>query len=382
MEKLLIKDVNKELVHAIIGIKSGWCHEIPKKRGITHFLEHAIFLGNRIYPFPDDETQKYGIFLNGMTLPEETIFFFTSYKDYLEDALSLLISLIFYPDFNEKVYEERDESIITAVYNENDFTSWELSLEWAKNLIFNWDFRLSLGTKEDLNEMSIEDLKDWHKKFYHFDNSFIMLYGDFSLDKIDEIIKKSNIPKGGEFPTQNKIYWNKKEIYIKREGMKNVEVVFGFRLPKYDIKWKIISILLGNYPISKLWDEKFKKFTYTVGSELEWTSFGGGLFLYFGVTSDKNLDLIQKNLLSLFQNFDISGKELEYAKKLASMEILKMKEGGEKGFLNFLFFNPLFKYKDFHTILNDINKTKKEDILNLINENLKEENMVKVFVGN
>jgi len=382
MDRLLIYDRNKELIHVILGIKNGWCHEFEKKRGITHLLEHAIFLGNKTYPSPDDETQKKGVFLNGTTLPYETLFFFTSYKDDLEEILTLLISLIFNPEFDiDKINKEKEESIITAVIDESQYTPWELAFEWAKNLVFDRDFKLSLGTIEDLNEIKINDLIDWHKKFYHFNNSFLMIYGDFSLDVIENILRNRDIRFGYEYPILNKVIWNKKEVNIRKKKMKNSEVVYGFKLKEYDIRWKIISILLGNYPISKLWDENFRKFIYTCESQLEFTPENGGLFINFGLNSNKNLDLIHKNFLSLIKNFYITDKELEYAKKLTLMEILKMKEGGESGFLKFLSINRFFKYENFHSIINDINSIKKDELINLINKNLKEENMVRVVVS-
>ncbi|HRU73961.1 MAG TPA: insulinase family protein [Caldisericia bacterium] len=114
---------SKALAHAIIGIKAEWRNEKIEKRGITHFLEHAIFLGNKCYPTPNNQVAKYGVQLEGMTLPEYTIFFFTSAKEDFTEILSIFLSLIFNPKFNKvKLEKEKKDKIITAVIQESDFT--------------------------------------------------------------------------------------------------------------------------------------------------------------------------------------------------------------------------------------------------------------------
>jgi predicted Zn-dependent peptidase len=382
MEQLIITEKAKNLVHVVIGIKAGWRHEETGKRGITHFLEHAIFLGNKSHPFPDDEMAKCGASLDGMTLPEHTLFFFTSSKEDFAKIFSLLLSLLFHPEFcKERLEKEKKGSIITAVVRETDHTPWELSHEWAKNLVFNWDFRLSLGKEEDIELLTKEDLTAWHRRYYHSLNSFIVIFGDVQEDEATRLVEEANIPLSSEVPSPLEIYWDKKEMFVERKGTKNVEMVYGFNLSQYDIKWELLSVILGNYPISKLWDEKFSKFTYTVGSQLEWTMRGGGFFLYFGATSIGSTYDIDKNLWFLLENLEIAVRELEFVKKIKLLEILKMKEGGERGLFKFVFHNPFLCYKNFEEMIKRINSVKKEEVLALAEELLNKSNVVRVMVG-
>ncbi len=382
MEQLVIPEKSKALVHAVVGIKSGWRHEEAGKRGITHFLEHAIFLGNKPHPTPDDEVAKYGAQLNGMTLPEYTLFFFASTKKDFTEIFSLLLSLIFHPEFNEtKLEKEKQEQIITAVNQETDFTPWELAHEWAKNLVFNWQFMASLGTKEDIKLLTKEDLVVWHRKYYHARNSFIVTYGDIQENEVTKLIKDVNIPSSGEIPSPLDVQYDKREIFIEREGMKNVEMVYGFKLPQYDTGWEILRVILGNYPISRLWGEKFSRHTYTVGSQLEETATGSGFFLYFGATSIDSAREIDKNLWHLLENLEINEGELELAKKIRMLEILKMKEEGERGLLKFVSCNPSLMYKDFKEMIERVNRVKRDKVLALAGELLTKENAVRIRIG-
>lgn len=382
MEQLIISDKSKNLVHVIIGIKTGWRHEKRGKTGIAHFLEHAIFLGNKTHPTPDNEVAKHGVQLNGMTLPEHTLFYFTSTKEDFTNIFRLFLDLIFHPEFNEhKLNKEKKEKIITAVIQESDFAPWELSYQWAMNLLFDWDFMVSMGTEKDIKSLTREDLFAWHRKYYHAENSFIVIYGDVQENKLMKLIDDAHIPSSGETPCPFNIQHDKREIFIKRGGMKNVEMVYGFKLPQYDIRWDVLAVVLGNYPMSKLWGEKFHNLTYMVESKLKWTTTNGGFFLYFGANSIDNSYKIDENLWLLLGDFEINERELEFAKKIRLIEILKMKEEGEHGLLKFISCNPFLIHKDFNEMIKRVNQVKKEEVLDLVARLLNKENVVKVKVG-
>jgi len=240
----------------------------------------------------------------------------------------------------------------------------------------------SLGTEKDIQSITKEDLVIRHRKYYHSENSFIITYGDIQENEIAQLIKTIDIPLIGEEPSLLLVQHDKrKELFIKRKGMKNVEMVYGFKIPHYDPEWEILKVILGNYPISRLWGKKFSKFTYTVGSQLEWTNTGGGFFLYFGAISFESAQEIDKNLWQLLKNFDINEEELEVVKKIKILEILKMKEEGEQGFLNFFFSNPTLMYNDFGGMIDSINQVQRDKLITLARNLLTKENAAKVSVG-
>jgi predicted Zn-dependent peptidase len=196
-----------------------------------------------------------------------------------------------------------------------------------------------------------------------------------------KLVENANIPLSGESPFHFEIQWKEKEISIEREGMKNVELVYGFKLPQYDVRYEILSVILGNNPLSKLWGEKFSKFAYTVGSRMEWTSTGGGLFLYFGAISRDSARELDENLWFLLKNFEIDNKELQVAKKIRSLEISSGKEEGEHGLLNLVLRNPFQKFRNFKEMVEELNRVKRDQILALAERFLKRDNAVKVVIG-
>lgn len=382
MDQLVITERSKTLVHTIIGIKTGWRHEVEGKRGITHFLEHAIFLGNNNHPSPDIETEKYGVQLNGMTNPEHTLFWFTSTREDFQDVFKLCLSLIFHPDFNEnKIEKEKQTKILPAVVHETDFTPWELANEWAMNLIFDWDFLLSLGKEEDINSLTKEDLGIWHKKYYGSLNSFIVTNGRIQKNEVVRLVEEADVPFAVDTPFPSGRRWNRKEVFVGRKGMKNMELVYGFRLPHYDIGYEILSIILGRHPLGKLWGDKFSKFAYAMSSRVEWTSTGGGLFVNFGTNSCNSASEIDKNLWVLLRDFDIDEGELEAAKRVKLLKMLRVKEEGEQPLLNFVTHPSFYTHKSFEKMLQEVNQVEKTRILTFASHFLNKENAVRVTVG-
>ncbi|MFB0543592.1 MAG: M16 family metallopeptidase [Candidatus Bathyarchaeia archaeon] len=370
MELRVIGEKGKALARVKIGVRSGWRHEVDGKRGISHFLEHAIFSGNRSYPLPDTEALKYGVTINGMTNPELTLFYFISAKEDVDKILSLFLSLIFHPEFNEHNLQRiRDEEIITAVVQEGDYTPWKLAEEWAGNLVFEWDFRSSLGVEKDISKLGKGELTEWHRKYYHASNSFITVYGDISEDETEGVIENAGIPLKGETPSPFRIKWNTKEISIRKEGTRNVEMVYGFRIAQHNATWEILRIL-GNYPLFKLWDDSLKKFSFTVNSQLKWTTTEGGFFICFGATSKENAEKIDRNLIPMLGNLELSENDLELAKKIRTVEILKRKDEG--GLTD----------RNFQETLDKIKEVNREQILSIADRFLNEKNAVRVSVGN
>ena len=131
-----------------------------------------------------------------MTLEEKTLFYFTSLKKDFSKILNMFLSIIFHPEFDEvKLEKEKKEKIITAIINEADYPPWDLAEEWTENLIFNWQFKTSLGTKKDIESINRKDLILWHKKYYWEGNSFILIYGDIKEKEIEKLIENAHIPK-------------------------------------------------------------------------------------------------------------------------------------------------------------------------------------------
>ncbi len=352
MQIINVKNSGQRLVNALLAVNVGWSHEPAGKRGISHFLEHAVFLGSEEHPEPDMEVAKYGVTLNGETQPDRTIFFFSSLPQDAEEVLEILLSLVYYPAFPpEKVEEEKRSKIIPAVVKESDYYPWELAYEWARNLIFGWDFRFSMGTQEELENVNIEHLKDWHRRYYHSENSLLLVSKEVEIDNFP-------IPGGGFKPESQSISYSQREMVMER-GIENAEIVYAFPLKNYELRAHLLSVILGNYPTSLFWREFHRK-AYMVESRVEWHNSQGGFFLYVGATT-KKAGKIRKMFNSFIEKMKISKEDLEIAKRILTLELLE-RERSPHGMGYLLNIDPKMRYGGFEELLNEIQNIEVDEI--------------------
>ncbi len=363
-----IKTTRTGIFKALLSVNVGWSHEPPGMEGLSHFLEHAIFLGNEMHPEPDNESGRFGVMLNGETLPDRTIFFFNSLSENAEEILDLLLSIVFKPSFPEdKVREEKKSKIMPAIVKESDFTPWELAYQWAKNLIFQWDFRKSMGTLESLEGLGIEELKEWHAKYYSSSNAVLLISSPLDVE-ID-------IPRGGEIPVRRSINYLDREIVLER-GIENAEVVFAFPFEVYDLRAFLLSFILGSYPTSKFW-HAFHRDAYMVESRCEWYG-SGGFFLYIGA-NDRDYGRIVEKFAKFLENLRISPEDLETAKKIAKLEILE-RAGSVNSLMHLLGVDPQLNFGGFEGILERLEDLEIQDLRDYASTLLDMKNLRSVVV--
>ena len=384
MDQMVMQDASKGLVHAIIGVRTGWRHEPDGKTGLCHFLEHAVFLGNRRYPTPDTDIARRGVKFDGMTLPEQTLFFFTAMRSDFPGMFETLLSLVFHPHFvEEKLGTEKSTRILPAVVQESDDTPWELVRDLAGDLLFERDSRLSLGTIADVEALTGEDLADWHGRYYHAPNAFVLAHGDIAPDDVAELIRGGRVPSEGERCVPVRRGAGQDRVCATREEAKDVEVVYGFRLADYDVAWEVLRVLLGNYAVSILWEERFfgGDLAFGAESDLEWNSDIGGFLVHFSAKSADNARRVDRNLWECLESFDPDEDRVEMVKRIRILEILKMKEGGERSLRAFLRCNPFLKHRTYDDLIAAVSRVSKADVLAAVRRCLRRDNAVRAIVA-
>ncbi|WBW97275.1 insulinase family protein [Oceanirhabdus sp. W0125-5] len=179
--------------------------------GVPHIIEHCVLSGSRKYltkePFMDMVKGSLKTFINAMTFNDKTMYPIASRneKDFY-NLMDVYLDAVFYP----KIYEvpeifmqegwhydihNKDEKITYkgVVYNEMlgaySSPTTILAEEIAKSLLPDTCYKYSSGGNPDvIPDLTFEDFKDFHRKFYHPSNSYIYLYGNGDIEKQLEFI--------------------------------------------------------------------------------------------------------------------------------------------------------------------------------------------------
>ena len=193
LKVLLFPDNSKATMTVNITYLVGSRHEGYGETGMAHLLEHLVFKGTPRHPNVPEELNKHGAQFNGTTWLDRTNYFetFAATDENLEWALDLESDRM----VNSFIAKKDLESEMTVVRNE--FEKGENSPEGILNqrvistayLWHNYG-NSTIGARSDIEDVPIERLQAFYKKYYQPDNAVLTVTGKIDEKRTLELIKK------------------------------------------------------------------------------------------------------------------------------------------------------------------------------------------------
>ena len=202
---LVVHEDHKTPIVAVnVWYHVGSKNERPGKTGFAHLFEHLMFNGSE--HFDDDyfkAMEKVGASeLNGTTSEDRTNYFEDAPKDALDfllwmesDRMGHLLGAVGQPKLDEQrgvvqnekrqgenqPYAISDELIIKGTYPAGHPYSWTV-----------------IGSMDDLNAASLDDVKEWFRKYYGAANATLVVAGDVNPDEVRQKVERyfGDIPGG------------------------------------------------------------------------------------------------------------------------------------------------------------------------------------------
>lgn len=212
-KKFVLKNGLTLVVHedhkAPIVAVNVWYHvgsknEKPGKTGFAHLFEHLMFNGSE--HFDDDyfkAMEKVGATdLNGTTSEDRTNYFQNAPKDALDfllwmesDRMGHLLGVI-----NQAKLDEQ-RGVVQNEKRQGENQPYGLVDELVTKACFppghpySWTV---IGSMEDLNAASVEDVKEWFRAYYGAANATVVVAGDVDTEVAREKVEKyfGDIPPG------------------------------------------------------------------------------------------------------------------------------------------------------------------------------------------
>lgn len=188
--------------------------------GVAHIMEHSVLCGSAKYPTkePFVELLKGSLytFLNAMTASDFTLYPVASMNN--EDfkiLMQVYLDAVFFPNVHkyneifeqegwhyEMLSKEDDLNIKGVVYNEmkGAYSSPMriLSQKVSETLFPDTAAKFcSGGIPEHIPELTAEEFKAFHKKYYHPSNSYIYLYGKMDINEMLRVINDEALIRFG-----------------------------------------------------------------------------------------------------------------------------------------------------------------------------------------
>lgn len=327
---LLVPDSSADTFMVHITYLVGSRHEGYGEKGMAHLLEHMLFKGTARHANPKEELSKRGARYNGTTSYDRTNYFETlsATRDNLDWTLGLEADRM----VNAFVRKEDLTSEMTVVRNE--FESGENSPgrvmhQRMMQLAFPWhNYGNSvIGSRSDIENVPIERLRDFYRRYYQPDNAVLQIGGKFDEKTALALVEKhfGPIPRPArELPrlyTSEPTQDGERSVMLRRAGDTQLVSVL-YRVPSGSHEdypaVDVLTYLMSTQPTGRLHRSLVQKSLATSiwGGE---NSLHDPGVMYFGAGLSKTMpvDPARDALLDTLENFarePINAEEVARAK--------------------------------------------------------------------
>ena len=180
-----------------IMIGTGSINETDKQNGISHYIEHMNFKGNKTYSSYDisDIMESNGANFNAYTSLETTCFYAQTIVDSLEKTFSVMAESTFnsiYPDDEA----EKEKGVIIEEINMSEDSPDDVCYDLIMKAYYGEDGygRTILGSKENVSSFDKKAVFDYLKDFYVAENTVISFAGNVTLERADYLVQKYVLP--------------------------------------------------------------------------------------------------------------------------------------------------------------------------------------------
>jgi zinc protease len=198
---VLSEDHSTPIVHMQVWYHVGSKNEKQGRTGFAHLFEHLMFKGSKNVA-PEEHTSmmtSLGGQANAYTTDDETVFWETVPQQYLplvmwleaDRMATLRIDKDTFQNEREVVKEERRMRVDNQPYGrltefifDNAFTTHPYKHQ-------------TIGTMEDLQAASVEDVRDFYQTYYVPENATVVVVGDFDTAQAKELAAQyfGRVPK-------------------------------------------------------------------------------------------------------------------------------------------------------------------------------------------
>ena len=198
MRVLTVPDSSSPTVAIQVWYHVGSKDDPPNRSGFAHLFEHIMFKStkNMKSEMMDRLTEDVGGFNNAFTNDDVTVYFEVVPANYLEtliwaeaDRLSgLNVDDANFKSERDVVKEEFRQSVLAPPYG------MAFYLLQAKSFAEHPYKRPTIGSIEDLDAASLQNVQEFHSTYYRPDNATLVVVGDFDPKQLDTWIDKYLAP--------------------------------------------------------------------------------------------------------------------------------------------------------------------------------------------
>ena len=325
-------DNNSNVITTDIYYKVGSRNEVMGKSGIAHMLEHMNFKSTKNLKAGefDKIVKSKGAINNASTGFDYTQYFITSSSDNLSTSMNLFAELM--ENLNLKDEEFQVERAVVA--EERRVRTDNPPMGYLYFRLFNTHFVAHpyhwtpIGFMHDIQSWTIDDIKEFHQKYYQPNNAILIVSGDINKDEVFKEAQKAfgHIKNRHPQPKVD-LAEPKRDGFIRNNIHKDNNrvdtIAIAYPIPNFEYKDQIvlsvISELLSSGKSSRLNSElvdKKRLANQIYAYNMEMTD--DGVFIFMGMANpDVKIEDLEKGILQEIEkvkNGEVTQKEIDRVK--------------------------------------------------------------------
>jgi len=241
LKVVLIEDKRSPSVVNSIWYKVGSSHEASGKTGISHVLEHMMFKGTKTLKPGEFSSivKKMGGTENAFTSKDYTGYFQKIHTTDIERCIELESDRM----KNLRLDENELRSEIEVVKEERRLRTDDnpVSKTFEKIMLNAYGMNEYgipiIGTMQNLDSISKNDLENWYKLHYQPKNAIVIIAGNFNSDLVKGYIQKyygRYENNKSSIKPNNKIEFSTKASFDVYDKVSKPIVFLSFKKPKFD----------------------------------------------------------------------------------------------------------------------------------------------------
>lgn len=241
--QLIVKEDHRSpVVLSSIWYKVGGSYEHDGITGISHVLEHMMFRGTKQFPAGQLEKiiSENGGYQNAMTTNDQTVYYQRLSADKLSISFRLEADrmrnlLLRKQDFSKEIQVVMEERRMRVDDDPNAITLERFN---AAAYVNNPYHHPTVGWMNDLQNMTVENVRRWYQTWYAPNNAIIVVVGDVKPDKVLRLARKyfGSIKK-------SKIPVSKPRLEVTSLGSVHINVHFPAKLPLLLMGYQVPSLV-------------------------------------------------------------------------------------------------------------------------------------------
>lgn len=389
MNVILAQSKKSPVVSTQVWVRTGSADELKGEEGISHFIEHLLFKGTEKYGVGEiaQRVEGAGGQLNAYTSFDQTVYYMTLSKEYVNEALDMLSEMVGFPTFDKVEIDNEREVVCEEIKRGMDNPS-----RVASRAMFELCFkkhpykRPVIGFEKVVRKVSVNKIKQYHSERYSPKNMTLIISGDFETSSIKKEVKKCferiEVRKLAKRPREKEELQLKARIKIDETKFNTLSTYISWPIPKVKNKdipaLDLLSMLLGSGDSSRL-TKKIRNelglVNYIVSST--YTPQDPGLFVIGSAMKEENysdcMDALLNELKAVFEK-GFSAEEVQKAiTNLESHEYFSMETvdgiAGKYGHYEFLMNDPEY----FNEYMKNIKEQNPETLWKIAKKYLKPE---------